>query len=279
MRWWRFAGLLLMLVGLPAAAVAAGTTVGVFTETNGNVRILRGDYYYQAAQGVNVNSQDIIETPANGSAQLEMTDGSILRLGSDSRLALSEYRLDDSGNVVSAALDVISGWLRFEVAKLHQDAAFHIDTPVMTIGIRGTEGMIDAQNEQGGLYLEEGVVQVKTQEQASIGPQNTEIRAGQYIERTRGHMFARSDGMPATFRDRLPQAFRARLVRRIQYLRHRGVPPRKIRRIRRGDAQRILQQHPYMTPRMRQQFRERIHQNPQLHEETNQRERRRRRAE
>lgn len=274
MRWCRIVAALLMFVALPAMADATNAAVGVVTEASGNVRILRADAYYQAAQGVNVTSRDIIETPSGGSAQLEMNDGSILRLGPDSRLALSEYRLDGSGNVVSAALDVISGWLQFQVAKLHQNAAFHFDTTVMTIGIRGTEGTIDARNSQGGLYLEEGAVKVRTQESAGVGPQSSEIHTGQYIGRARGQMFVRADGMPATFRDHLPAALRERLVRRIQFLRQRGIPPRIIRRMRRREAERFLRRHPYMRRQMRQEFRQRFRTNARLRGGVIERERR-----
>ncbi len=273
MRWWHVAGLFMFFAVLPAAG--ADSAVGVITDASGTVKILRGDNYYQAAQGVNVLSQDIVETPSGGSAQLEMNDGSILRLGPDSRLALSEYHLDDQGNVVSAVLDVISGWLRFQVAKLHQAAAFNIDTPVMTIGIRGTEGMIDAEEDKGGLYLEEGAVRVKTQDQASVGPQVTRISTGQYIERSRGQMFSSSNAMPAAFRNRMPPAFRARLVRRIQFLQERGVPPRRIRRLTRRDADRFLSRHPHMRAQMQQQFRKRLRDHPQQRNDLIQRDRER----
>ncbi|MHB8454186.1 MAG: FecR family protein [Acidiferrobacterales bacterium] len=222
-------------------------------------------------------SQDIVETHSGGSAQLEMNDGSILRLGPKSRLALSEYRLDDHGNVVSAALDVISGWLRFQVAKLHQAAAFNIDTPVMTIGIRGTEGMIDASANQGGLYLEEGMVRVKTQNHASVGPQTTRVSTGQYIERSRGRMFSHSNGMPTAFRNRMPPDFRARIVRRIRFLRERGVPPRRIRRLTHRDVERFLHRHPHMRAQTQRQFRERLREHPQQRTDRIQRERERER--
>ena len=273
MQRWKIAAFMLLFAALPAMAVADDSTVGVFTDVSGNVKILRGDAYYRAVQGVNVSNQDIIETPTDGSAQLEMKDGSILRLGPDSRLALSQYRLDESGNVVSAVLDVISGWLRFQVAKLHQNATFHFDTPVMTIGIRGTEGTIDAQNNQGGLYLEKGEVQVQTEEHASVGPLNSQIIAGQYIGRARGHMFKLADSMPAGFHDRMPAAVRTRLVRRIQFLQHRGVRPRFIRRMNRSESERFLKAHPYMRQETRQQYRARLRRKSRSREEIRERER------
>ncbi len=273
MRWWHIAGLLILIMVLPTAV--ADSAVGVITDTGGAVTILRGNTYYRATQGVNVLSQDIVETQAGGSAQLEMNDGSILRLGPESRLALSEYQLDDQGNVVSAALDVVSGWLRFQVAKLHPAAAFNIDTPVMTIGIRGTEGMIDASENQGGLYLEEGAVRVKTQDQASVGPQTARISTGQYIERSRGQVFSYSNGMPTAFRNRMPSAFRARMVRRIEFLRKRGVAPRRIRRLTHRDAERFLRRHPHMRAQAQRQFRERLREHPQQRDDRKRRERER----
>ncbi len=233
------------------AATAAAADVGVFTDVNGEVKLLRGDYYFEAAPGVEVQDQDIIETGSEASTQVEMTDGSVLRLGADSRLALSEYRLDSGGNVIAASLDVLSGWLRFAVAKLHDNAAYHIETPTMTIGIRGTEGVIEAKNTQGGLYLEEGAVELKAPDTPNHA---TQLKAGEYVERVHGRPFQRFRESPATFRNRMPPLFAQRLQRRAHLLRQRGLAPRQIRRLSREDIQRYLQQHPHRRQLLERRF-------------------------
>ncbi|HLQ26087.1 MAG TPA: FecR family protein [Acidiferrobacterales bacterium] len=257
---WRIAGLMAMLIASPAALA----DIGVFTETSGDVKLLRGEYYFAATPGVEVQEQDIVETGADASTQIEMTDGSVLRLGANSRLVLSEYRLDSEGGVIKANLDVLAGWLRFVVAKLRSNAEYAIDTPTMTVGVRGTEGVIEAKSTQGGLYLEEGAVEAKAPDMP--GQQVAQLKAGEYIERAHGHAFQHFRAPPPAFHNRIPPACRQRLQRRARFLRQRGVPPRQIRRITREDAQRYLQQHPHRRQMLDQRFKTQRRNNSEIRE-------------
>ena len=155
--------------------------VGVFTVVEGQVTVLREHYYYAAAEGVEVEDQDLVESQADSTTQIEMVDGSTLRLGADSRLLLSEYDIDGDKSVVAASIDVLSGWLRFAVAKLKKNARYELNTPTLIIGVRGTEGVIEAGNEQAGILLEEGLVDVSTQgEEAALFPRFSFAPANSY---------------------------------------------------------------------------------------------------
>lgn len=245
MRQW-FACILLFL-----SSSAFADSVGVFSEVSGDTRIQRGDAYYAATQGVELDENDIVETGADASTQIEMKDGSVLKLGASSRLLVSGYQLDQSGNVITAGLDVLSGWLRFAVAKLHGgDARYDISTPTMTIGIRGTEGVIQATNEQGGLYLEKGAVAVHAADAGSMP-----VRAGEYIERVRGRAFAHPRAVPVEFRERMPHDLRAFLVRHPQWLHRHGVTPRRLRGLSPEDRERYLREHPHMREELNERFR------------------------
>lgn len=237
----------LVLCSFTAGAQAA---VGVISEASGEVRLQRGDALLAAAAGVDVEEDDLVETGADAAVQIELHDGTLLKLGPASRILLSEYRLDPERGVLAAGIDVLSGWLRFAVSKLKRaDARFEFHTPTMTIGIRGTEGVIEAANERGSLLLEEGEVVARAGEAGSVP-----IRAGEFIERHHSRPFHRPGGVPPAFRQRLPGLVQARMVRRAQLLRARGVPPRQIRKLRREDRERYLQQHPHLRQRLEQRF-------------------------
>jgi len=259
----RFLGLCLLL--LTPMVAAAG--IGVFTDVQGDTHIQRGEGYLAAAPGVDVEEDDIIETGDNASAQVEMQDGSLLKLGAASRLLLADYRFDNAGNVVSAGIEVLSGWLRFAVSKLRSnESRYAISTPTMTIGIRGTEGVIEAGNARAGLFLEEGEVTVRAAEAGSIP-----VRAGEYIERAPGQPFARPGAAPSAFRARLPATLQPRMARRAHLLRQRGVPPQQIRHILREDRERYLRQHPHLRQKFEQRFRERTGNNPAFREKQKER--------
>lgn len=248
----RLIAVLFACLGFMSTALAE--SVGVFTVTRGPVQVLRAENYLAAAPGVEVQSDDILETGKAASAQVDMEDGSVLKLGPETRVSLSDYKLDSSKSVVSATLDVLSGWLRFAVAKLKPQGRYSFNTPVLTIGVRGTEGTIEAQNEQGGLHLEEGAVDVAPLGPDIAGLQPIRVTSGEFIQRLRGQQLAKLPQPPAAFQKRLPPIVQEKLTRRAQDLKERGVPPRVIRAITREDAKRIMERHPHMQDKLRQRF-------------------------
>lgn len=238
----------------------AAAAVGAITDVHGEVRLQRGDALFAAAAGVDVEEDDLIETGANAGVQIEMGDGSLFKLGPQSRVLLSDYKLDTDRGVLDAGIDVLSGWLRFAVGKLRRaDRRYEFNTPTMTIGVRGTEGVIEAVPEHSSLLLEEGEVVTRGQDAGSVP-----IRAGEFIERRRAQPFHRPGAVPPAFRQRMPGLVQARLARRAQLLQQRGVPPRQIRKILREDRQRYLQQHPHLRHKLEQRFRERAQHPDQL---------------
>jgi hypothetical protein len=254
----RFLGLCLLL--LTPMVAAAG--IGVFADVQGDTRIQRGEVYLAAAPGVDVEEDDIIETGDNASAQVEMLDGSMLKLGAASRLLLADYKFDSGGNVVSAGLEVLSGWLRFAVSKLRSNESLYaISTPTMTIGIRGTEGVIEVYSARGGLFLEEGEVAVRAADAGSVP-----VRAGEYIERAPGQPFVRPATVPPAFRARMPASMQPRMARRAHLLKQRGVPPQQIRHIQREDRERYLRQNPHLHQKFEQRFRGGAGNNPETRE-------------
>lgn len=215
--------------------------VGVFSETDGDVRVLRGESVLAAAPGVEVAQDDIVETTVGAIAQLDMNDGSVLRLGSGTRVLLADYRLDESNNVLGAGIDVLTGWLRFAVTRLRgPEARYDIHSPTLTIGIRGTEGILEAGNEHSGLRLETGQVAVRAADGGSMP-----VRAGEYVERARAAAFRRVRVAPAAFQKRMPAALHTRAAPRAHLLRQRGVKAREIRRLQPADRERLRREHPH----------------------------------
>ncbi len=256
--------LMLYLVFAPLAHGANVEPIGVLTNIQGPVQILRAENYLAAVVGVDVMRDDIIETGKNAAAQLDMEDGSVLSLGPETRLALSDYRLDSNKSVLSAAIDVLSGWMRFAVAKVKPDRSYNIRTPVLTIGVRGTEGTIEAQNERGGLHLNEGAVDV-----TPVGTDLKEfhpvrVNGGEYVQRERGRPLAKQAQPPEAFHKRLPPGMQQKLAPKVRELHQRGVPPRVIRRMTQEDAKRFLERHPNMHPDLHQRFRGRAASAPRV---------------
>ena len=194
-----------------------------------------------------------------------MNDGSILKIAGVSRIMLSDYKLADDGNVIEAAVDVLSGWLRFAVSKLHGEGKYEFNNSVMTVGIRGTEGIIEASKEQGALHLLEGRV-IASQRGSETGVTNkTEVlTAGQFLSRSQGQGFTRAAGAPTRFASRMPPRMKRRLARRANRLTRRGLNPRQIRRVMRRDVSRYLKNNPRMKRQLWRRFQQRWKNDPEF---------------
>lgn len=248
------AALLVLLTANPARA--EGEAVGILTEMVGTVRLLRGDSYLEVQRGVEVHPQDIVETGTNGSAQLDLKDGSVLKLGPGSRLALSDYKLDKNRNVVSASLDILTGWLRFAVSKLRKDdSKYRINAPSLTIGIRGTEGVVEAGNREGGVHLVTGRIEVGGLDAQGKPLPPVQVNAGEYIQRLQGQAFRRLPTPPPAFINRVPRDVVFKLAARpLKPGEQPVIKPRVVRQLTRTEAQQIIQRHPHAQEILKRRF-------------------------
>jgi hypothetical protein len=140
---WLFALGVLILVTLaePAFAAPAGTVVAIsgqcVVESQGRRTALKiGDA---------LNVSDTVEAPAGGKVRMQMADGSVLSVASGSRLTLSDYRVDGSGQRQSAVLSLTQGLLRAAVAPVAQPSVFEVSTAVGTAAVRSTDWFIEIQ--------------------------------------------------------------------------------------------------------------------------------------
>jgi hypothetical protein len=167
---WAFA--CLSLASLP---VLAQSPAGTLMFVHGEATILRDDETLEATRGDEVFPGDIIETAQASSVQLRYSDGGTTAIRPDSSFSLDAYRHeeDDPGGgekrteLLRGGLRMISG----AIGEANPDAVRH-DTPVATMGIRGTSFRLRHIPEDAGgngadpgsyLNVEEGQVAFTTQ--------------------------------------------------------------------------------------------------------------------
>ena len=214
--------------------VPAWADIGVVSEMQGEVHLMRAGAVFVAATGVEVQQGDVVATGSESAAQLDLEDGSVFRIGADTRLDLAQYRLNADRSVIEVGVKLISGWLRFVVAKLKPQAAYKIQAPTLTLGVRGTAGVLESSDVESSLAMDEGEVAVEAAGEAGVAPQI--VRAREFIAGWPGARFARPIAVPAAFWDRLPPSLRAPPARRAHLLQRRGVAPQPLRRDKHGAA-------------------------------------------
>jgi len=141
----KFAGAVIPALMLIPAAHAA-EEAGVVKTSKGMASIQRGGQKQAAVIGSKVFASDRVVTGADGSVGITLRDNTMLSAGPNSTLELNKFAFDSTthagtidASVKRGTLSVISG----KIAKA-TPASIRYTTPTVTLGVRGTEFVIDA---------------------------------------------------------------------------------------------------------------------------------------
>jgi hypothetical protein len=120
---------------------------------------------------------DLVSTGSDSSSQLRMVDGGLLSMQADTELAIRNYQFDQERGESAVSMDLLKGGLRTITGTLPKTGkVYELNTPVATIGVRGTH--YEAIMQQGDLYLAgwDGIIDIKVtvpgaNEGFSLGPE------------------------------------------------------------------------------------------------------------
>jgi hypothetical protein len=167
-RFW-LAGLAMLLLGISGAQ--ASSHAGKVIAFTGSAELFRGGQTLPISLGTAIQAQDIIQTANGGIVEIQFTDMSMVTVGSDSQLIIDRFVFDAKAPADDiSGLRVGAGFFHFVSGKMAREKV-RIDTPVSTIGIRGTalagevaadgktiislvECCVDARNESGATRLD-----------------------------------------------------------------------------------------------------------------------------
>lgn len=134
----------LLLLAVPAAAWSAPSdpkdTIGVVRNSTGTASVLRGDQAYPAVSGTKLLAGDTLTTGFDGSMGIILRDDSILSLGPGSTLVIRDFLFSPREGKLGLLARISSGTMAYIsglIGKLAPQSV-RFDTPVATIGIRGT---------------------------------------------------------------------------------------------------------------------------------------------
>jgi hypothetical protein len=131
----------------PAADIAANpigkvvVATGTVSIERANAMVVQASVDGQAAQtkvGDPVYLGDVVKTGADGLIGINFADGSSFNLSSNARMALDEFVYDPNGKSNSTFFNLTSGTMTFVAGGVAKTGHMKVDTPVATMGIRGT---------------------------------------------------------------------------------------------------------------------------------------------
>jgi len=129
--------------GLPSAA---GEIAGVVRSSQGSVTVTRGEEVFPAKPGVRLIVGDLLSTGSDGSMGVIFRDDSTLSLGPDSSLVLREFLFSPADRKLGLVASLTRGTMAYLSGLLGKLApeTVRFETPVATIGIRGTRFAVKA---------------------------------------------------------------------------------------------------------------------------------------
>ncbi len=128
----------------PGHYAQAGAPAGA--EVIGKCERMGGSATVQHANGVveNLNAGDailkgdIVMTNDGSSLVLSLSDGTVFNMGASARMVLNELAYDANSNSNSALISLVKGSFTFVAGQVAHTGDMKVDTPVATMGIRGT---------------------------------------------------------------------------------------------------------------------------------------------
>ena len=139
-------------VGLPGPARSQGagdarpigrivTAAGAVTVEHVNAVVLQANLSAGAAQtkvGDAVYQGDVVQTGADGKLNITFTDGTAFNVSSNARMVLNEFVYDPNSKSNSTFISLTKGTFTFVAGKVAKTGDMKVETPVATMGIRGT---------------------------------------------------------------------------------------------------------------------------------------------
>jgi hypothetical protein len=139
-----------------AFAAIACASVATAADKAGTVKIVQGLVNVQRQQTISplavgdpLYAGDHIVTAADGSIGMTLRDDTLLSLGPKASFVLEQYQFDPSNNSGKIIASITKGTLRLVtglVGKLAPESQ-QLKTPNATIGIRGTDFIVDVPDE------------------------------------------------------------------------------------------------------------------------------------
>ncbi|MFC4839373.1 hypothetical protein ACFPFP_13100 [Bradyrhizobium sp. GCM10023182] len=120
----------------PGAAVAQ--VIGHVTKLTGSATVVRNGVSVILNNGDNVEKGDVVSTGSDSTLGITFIDGTVFGLSSNARMVLNEMVYDPNGSNNSSLLSLVAGTITFVAGETAKHGDMKIDTPVATMGIRGT---------------------------------------------------------------------------------------------------------------------------------------------
>ena len=130
----------------PGTAQAA---IGRVDALSGSATVVRNGVTVTLNVGDTVNKGDVVQTSGNSSVAIVFLDGSTFSLSANARMVLDEFIYSAGGANNSALVNLVQGTFSFVAGQVAKNGDMRVETPVATMGIRGTAVLVEISANDG----------------------------------------------------------------------------------------------------------------------------------
>lgn len=134
-------------VSISQTVATQAPRVGTFKQIEGEAWIGKAAERRAAVPGEAVQINQRISTGKTGAASMTLKDGTVLTLGPDSTVDLSQFDFNTTTQEGNFLLDLIQGSIRVVtglLGKANPDN-FKVKTPTSVVGVRGTDFIVQTE--------------------------------------------------------------------------------------------------------------------------------------
>ncbi|WKA28145.1 VCBS domain-containing protein [Bradyrhizobium roseum] len=125
------------------SASVAPAVIGHVTKLAGNATAIRNGVSIILSQGDNVHKGDVVQSGSDSTLGITFIDGTVFGLASNARMVLNEMIYDPNGSDNKSLLSLVAGTISFVAGATAKKGDMKVDTPVATMGIRGTAVLVE----------------------------------------------------------------------------------------------------------------------------------------
>jgi hypothetical protein len=241
-----------LVIAMACGVALAAEPPAVVTLLEGQASLLRGTARYALAEGVRLQSGDIVELGDKGIALIEFADGAELSLGPRARIYLAALspRAAKGGGISDFYL--MQGWSKLASGK--SAAPLRITTPVFGLGSADATAVIQIADGEGAMFVETGEVRVADGFVKATPTSAVRLRGGEFYSRKADQKGAAAARPTPAFIAAMPRAYVDNLPSRIGKHKDREVTPRATGELTYADVELWLKAPPEIRRPLMQRF-------------------------
>lgn len=132
-----------------AAAPVVAQVIGHVLKMSGSASAIRNGVSVELHIGDAVQKGDVVQTGSDSSIGMTFVDGSAFGMTSNARMVLNEMIYDPNGSSNSSLISLVQGTITFVAGQTAKNGNMRVETPVATMGIRGTAVLVEIAANDG----------------------------------------------------------------------------------------------------------------------------------